>query len=108
MYTLVGLTPPPVRLYPTGGDGSSWRKQGSYIIRDNPSQLSGGRLTPDDWEEGARRCLDMLFLESPTIDDRVLDSYPNIIDTGTSEKKKKPYTPKSNSRKRTKIFGKLY
>ena len=100
MYTLVDLTPPPVRLFQTGGGEYNWRKSGRCIVRDNSPQLSCGRLTTDDWEEGARECFDRLFLESPTISE-------DIVDTGTSEKKKKPYTPKSNSRRRIKIFGEI-
>jgi hypothetical protein len=103
MYTLVDLTPPPVRLFQTGGGECNWRKSGRCIVRDNSPQLSCGRLTTDDWEEGARESFDRLFLESPTI-----SSDSDIVDTGTSEKKKKPYIPKNYHRKPIKIFGKLY
>jgi hypothetical protein len=95
MYTLVDLTPPPVRLFQTGGG------KVRCIIRDNnPPPQSRGRVTPDDWEEGARECFDRLFLESPTISS-------DIVDTGTSEKKKKTYISKNHHRKPIKIFGKI-
>ena len=95
MYTLVDLTPPPVRIFQTGGG------KVRCIIRDNnPPPQSRGRVTPDDWEEGVRNWTDRLFLESSTISS-------DIVDTGMNQRKKKPYTPKSKTKKKTKIFGEL-
>jgi hypothetical protein len=99
MYTLVALTPPPVRLFLTGGGEYNWRKSGRCIVRDNnPPPQSRGRVTPDDWDEGVRNWTDRLFLESSTISS-------DIVDTGMNQRKKKPYTPKSKTKKKTKIFG---
>lgn len=93
MYTLVDLNPPPIRFCSTtGGETGKWIKSGSYIVRDNPSQLSWGRLTPDDWEEGAEKYLDRLFLEPPDIFTRTPQS--PVGDYKINKKKKKPYTSK--------------
>lgn len=93
MSTLVDLTPPPVRLFQTGGGEYNWRKSGRCIVRDNSPQLSCGRLTTDDWEEGGRSCLDRLFLESSA--GVALTLAPTIIDTGANQRKKKQYTLKN-------------
>lgn len=97
MYTLVDLTPPPVRLFQTRGGEYNWRRSGRCIIRDNNlAPPSGGRLTPDEyWEEGGENWTDRLFLESPTVVGTLTLEASTIVKAVTNNRNKKPYTPKN-------------